>query len=197
MIPRIADFGETIDPPTEDVTAHMIELLAATVVTGTHPAISGAVDLPPTRSRSPTGSWCGTVGREPHLRDRRGAPRARGSRRGHDRAPRATVVDWLAACQNADGGWGERIDSYRYPAWIGRGESTASQTAWALLGLLAADREHPAVAGGVRWLTGHQSPNGEWLEDAFTGTGFPGDFMIKYHYYRLYFPLTALGRYLS
>ena len=61
--------------------------------------------------------------------------------------------------------------------------------------MMASDPGHPAVDGGVRWLCAHQSPNGEWLEDAFTGTGFPGDFMIKYHYYRLYFPLSALGRY--
>jgi squalene-hopene/tetraprenyl-beta-curcumene cyclase len=192
----VCDFGETIDWPTEDVTAHIIEAFAAAGVPGTHPAIRRAVAYL-LREQRPDGSWWGRWGVN-HIYGT-GAVLPALAAVGEDMtAPHVRrAVDWLAACQNADGGWGERIDSYRDPAWIGRGESTASQTAWALLGLLAADREHPAVAGGVRWLTGHQSPNGEWLEDAFTGTGFPGDFMIKYHYYRLYFPLTALGRYLA
>jgi squalene-hopene/tetraprenyl-beta-curcumene cyclase len=109
----------------------------------------------------------------------------------------ARAVAFLADRQNADGGWGEVIDSYRDPDLAGRGPSTASQTAWALIGLLAADPGHPAVAGGVRYLVESQNAEGGWDEEAFTGTGFPLDFMIRYHYYRLYYPLTALGRYLA
>ena len=98
--------------------------------------------------------------------------------------------------QNEDGGWGEDLRSYRDPQWIGRGVSTPSQTAWALLALLAAgERSSPAVERGVRWLVANQRPDGTWDEDHFTGTGFPGDFYINYHLYRLVFPISALGRY--
>ena len=87
--------------------------------------------------------------------------------------------------------------SYDDPAWIGRGVSTPSQTAWALLALLAAGEERSAaVRDGVAWLVQHQREDGGWDEDYFTGTGFPGDFYINYHLYRLVFPVSALGRYL-
>jgi squalene-hopene/tetraprenyl-beta-curcumene cyclase len=112
-------------------------------------------------------------------------------------APALTrAVAWLTEHQNTDGGWGEDLRSYRDPAWVGRGASTPSQTAWALLALLATDPAHPAVPAGVRWLVEHQRPDGNWDEELFTGTGFPGDFYLNYHLYRLSFPLTALARYL-
>ena len=104
-------------------------------------------------------------------------------------------AQWLRDHQNDDGGWGEDIRSYADEAHAGVGPSTASQTAWALLGLMAVDLDDPAVERGVAWLVDQQRADGAWDEDAFTGTGFPLDFMIKYHYYRLYFPVTALGRY--
>ena len=190
----VCDFGEVIDWPTEDVTAHILEALVAAGLPPSHPAIRRGVDYLLTAQR-PDGSWWGRWGVN-HLYGT-GAVLPALAAVGHDMSAPSVrrAVGWLAAHQNADGGWGEKVESYWDPAWVGRGDSTASQTAWALLGLLAADPHHPAVAGGVRWLVEHQSPNGEWLEDAFTGTGFPGDFMIKYHYYRLYFPLAALGRY--
>ena len=105
------------------------------------------------------------------------------------------AVAWLEAHQNADGGWGEDLRSYDDPAWIGRGASTASQTAWALMALLEADLESPAVRGGVEFLIRTQRHDGNWDEDHYTGTGFPGAFYINYHFYRLLFPLMALGRY--
>jgi squalene-hopene/tetraprenyl-beta-curcumene cyclase len=115
-----------------------------------------------------------------------------------------SAVAWLVARQNADGGWGEDLRSYDDPVgWSGRGESTASQTAWALLALLAAGGKWatPDQAAsserGVRWLAQTQRPDGTWDEPQFTGTGFPGDFYINYHLYRLVFPVSALGRYLS
>jgi squalene-hopene/tetraprenyl-beta-curcumene cyclase len=114
-----------------------------------------------------------------------------------DRAIRRAVA-WLAEYQNPDGGWGEDLRSYRDSAWIGRGDSTASQTAWALLALLAAgERGSSTVERGVRWLAETQRADGTWDEPQYTGTGFPGDFYINYHLYRLVFPISALGRYLE
>jgi squalene-hopene/tetraprenyl-beta-curcumene cyclase len=109
------------------------------------------------------------------------------------------AVTWLIAHQNEDGGWGEDLRSYDDPAWAGRGTSTASQTAWALLALLAAGGDDATASAerGVAWLVETQLPDGTWEEPQFTGTGFPGDFYINYHLYRLVFPLSALGRYLG
>ncbi len=192
----VCDFGEVLDWPTEDVTAHILEALAAARLPRDHPAIRRGVDYLRDAQR-PDGSWWGRWGVN-HIYGT-GAVLPGLVAVGEDPAAPylRRAADWLAGCQNPDGGWGERIESYWDPAWVGRGDSTASQTAWALLGLMAVDPRHDALAGGIRWLVEHQTPDGEWHEAAFTGTGFPGDFMIKYHYYRLYFPLAALGRYVA
>ena len=106
------------------------------------------------------------------------------------------AVAWLESVQNADGGYGEDLRSYRDDAWRGRGASTASQTAWALLGLLSAgEASSPEVQQGIAYLMRTQQADGNWREDQFTGTGFPKVFYLKYHLYRLYFPLMALARY--
>jgi squalene-hopene/tetraprenyl-beta-curcumene cyclase len=110
---------------------------------------------------------------------------------------------WLKSVQNADGGWGETTASYDEPALRGIGPSTASQTAWALIGLLACVERHAPIAGdfapaierGVAYLLAKQTPAGTWDEPEFTGTGFPQHFYLNYHQYRLHFPLSALGRY--
>ena len=107
------------------------------------------------------------------------------------------AVRWLEHHQNDDGGWGEDLRSYEDRAWAGRGESTASQTAWALLALLAAGERSEAVERGVEWLCRTVRDDGSWDEPQFTGTGFPGDFYLNYHLYRQVFPITALGRYLG
>jgi squalene-hopene/tetraprenyl-beta-curcumene cyclase len=105
------------------------------------------------------------------------------------------AVKWLESHQNPDGGWGEDCRSYDDPAWIGRGESTASQTAWALLGLHAAGQaSSDAAQRGIEWLVATQRDDGSWDEPQYTGTGFPGDFYINYGLYRLVFPVMALGR---
>jgi squalene-hopene/tetraprenyl-beta-curcumene cyclase len=111
--------------------------------------------------------------------------------------PVRRAVRWLEQHQNDDGGWGEDLRSYTDDEWRGRGASTASQTAWALLALLAAAPGSSAVAHGVRYLAATQNDEGGWDEDLFTGTGFPGDFYINYEMYRLVFPISALGRYLG
>ena len=104
-------------------------------------------------------------------------------------------ANWLLVHQQAGGGWGESPDSYEFPHLRGQGPITASQTAWALLGLLAAGLEHhPAVARGIRYLLNTQNEDGVWDEPEFTGTGFPRVFYLRYHYYPIYFPLLALSQ---
>ena len=107
------------------------------------------------------------------------------------------AADWLAAIQNDDGGWGEDGASYKldYKGYE-RASSTASQTAWALLGLMAVGEvDHPAVARGIDYLTAHQDGDGFWNEPRFTATGFPRVFYLRYHGYSKFFPLWALARY--
>jgi len=105
------------------------------------------------------------------------------------------AADWLVEHQQPGGGWGESPESYADRAWAGRGEPTPSQTAWALAGLVAAGRgDSEAVEHGTRWLLDRQHDDGSWEETAFTGTGFPKVFYLRYHYYRIYFPLIALLR---
>lgn len=106
------------------------------------------------------------------------------------------AAEWLRSVQKTDGSFGESCDSYEDASLKGKGESTASQTAWGVMGLLAANNaQDPAVKKGVHWLIDTQPDDGEWKEDWFTGTGFPRVFYLKYHLYRLYFPLMALARY--
>ncbi|MEV6860047.1 squalene--hopene cyclase [Streptosporangium subroseum] len=186
------DFGAVIDPPTADVTAHVVEALAAEQPDS--PVVRRAV-VWLLKAQEADGSWFGRWGANHVYGTGAVLPAliAAGVRPGSPCVRRA--VAWLERHQNGDGGWGEDLRSYSDPAWIGRGHSTPSQTAWALLALLAAGERSPAVRGGVEWLVGHQRADGTWDEPYFTGTGFPGDFYINYHLYRLVFPISALGRY--
>ncbi|GAA2812860.1 squalene--hopene cyclase [Kitasatospora paracochleata] len=189
------DFGEVIDPPSADVTAHMVEMLAAVGLAHDPRCRRGISWL--LRNQEADGSWFGRWGTNYIYGTMSVLPAlvAAGIAVDHPAVRRA--VRWLGMRQNEDGGWGEDLRSYRDPdAWSGRGESTASQTAWALMALLSAgERESAAVERGVQWLVGAQRPDGTWDEPQFTGTGFPWDFSINYHLYRLVFPVTALGRY--
>ncbi|MEO3812273.1 squalene--hopene cyclase [Sphaerisporangium sp. B11E5] len=188
------DFGAVIDPPTADVTAHVVEALAAEPPAD--PAVLRRAVAWLLRAQEPDGSWFGRWGANHVYGTGAALPAlaAAGVPAGDPAVRRA--VAWLERHQNDDGGWGEDMRSYRDPAWIGRGHSTASQTAWALIALLAAGERSTAVEAGVRWLVRAQRPDGTWDEPYHTGTGFPGDFYINYHLYRLVFPITALGRYL-
>ncbi|MBB5912120.1 squalene-hopene/tetraprenyl-beta-curcumene cyclase [Nocardia transvalensis] len=189
------DFGAVTDPPSADVTAHVVEMLAALGRASGDECRRGVRWLLAHQERD--GSWFGRWGAN-HVYGT-GAVVPALIAAGVDRRSRhiRAAVRWLRIHQNRDGGWGEDLRSYRDATWIGRGESTASQTAWALLALLAADADRAVIDRGIRWLVGTQRPDGGWDEDLFTGTGFPGDFYINYHLYRLVFPIWALGRYLS
>ena len=137
------------------------------------------------------------LGGQLHLWNRRRRPGTHRRRARPDHPAIARAVSWLEEHQNEDGGWGEDLRSYKDPSLAGRGPSTASQTAWALLGLLAAGQRSNATDRGVCFLASTQNEAGSWDEPYFTGTGFPGDFYINYHLYRLVFPVTALGRYVN
>ena len=107
------------------------------------------------------------------------------------------AADWLESKQQSYGGWGESPLSYDDPALRGVGPTTPSQTAWAVMGLMAAGRTNSsAVRRGVQYLLQRQLPDGTWEEPEFTGTGFPKVFYLRYHLYRVSFPLMALGRYI-
>src|SRR5262249_21244363 len=168
----LCDFGEVIDPPTEDVTAHVVEALVHCGLGPEHPAVVRRLAYL-WREQPDDGSWWGRWGVNHLYGTGAVLPALAAAGVPMDRPEVRRAVDWLAGRQNGDGGWGERCESYGDPAWIGRGPSTASQTAWALLGLLAADPGNAAVAGGVRWLVETQRPDGSWDEAQFTGTGFP------------------------
>jgi squalene-hopene/tetraprenyl-beta-curcumene cyclase len=190
------DFGEVIDPPSADVTAHAVEMYAR-LGRAQDPVVQRGVRWL-LDHQEPDGSWFGRWGVNYVYGTGAVVPAlvAAGVPRGDPAIGRA--VDWLVRHQNADGGFGEDCRSYDDPAWIGRGQSTPSQTAWALLALHAAaapgDEPSAAMRRAIAWLTTHQRPDGGWDEDAHTGTGFPSDFYINYHLYRLVFPIMALGR---
>ena len=196
---RFADFGAVTDPPTADVTAHVVEALAGEGMAD-HPAVRRGVAWL-LAAQDPRGSWFGRWGANHVYGTGAVVPALVAAGVAPGSAPVRRAVNWLAAVQNADGGWGEDLRSYRDEAWIGHGTSTASQTAWALLALLAAGARPGAdgVAGraldaGLAFLLATQRGDGSWDEPQYTGTGFPGDFYINYHLYRLVFPLTALAR---
>jgi squalene-hopene/tetraprenyl-beta-curcumene cyclase len=189
------DFGEVIDAPSADVTAHALEMLAAVGRAGSEAARAGSSWL--SAQQEADGSWYGRWGIN-HVYGTGAAVPALVAVGVAPQDPRIRrAVAWLEEHQNGDGGWGEDPRSYDEEAWRGRGPSTASQTAWALLALHAAGEElerSRAVRRGVAWLVSTQRADGTWDEPQYTGTGFPCDYYINYHLYRLTFPVMALGR---
>ena len=192
-----ADHGALIDPPTEDVTARCVSMLAqlGETVDRSEALSRGIAYLRRTQTRD--GSWYGRWGMNYIYGTWSTLCALNACGIDHGSPEIRKAVDWLVAIQNSDGGWGEDGSSYKLNY---RGHepaaSTSSQTAWALLGLMAAGEvNHPAVERGVRYLTQTQSTDGFWNEERFTATGFPRVFYLRYHGYRKFFPLWALARY--
>jgi squalene-hopene/tetraprenyl-beta-curcumene cyclase len=190
-----ADHNAMLDPATVDITGRILEMLATYGYDQSHPAVNKAIQFI-RQQQEPDGSWFGRWGvnyiygtmlvlrgleaigvdeHEPYIQQ---------------------AAEWLRMVQNADGGWGETVGSYDDPTLKGIGPSTPSQTAWAVMGLLAAnDTRSDCVARGIAYLLRTQRKDGSWDEPYYTGTGFPRVFYLKYHMYREYFPLIALTTY--
>ena len=192
-----ADTEAMVDPPTADVTGRVLEVLGYFGHDNSHPAAKRGIRFVKS-IREKDGSWWGrwgvnyiygtwsvlrgliAIGEDPKSTAFRGA------------------IHWLKDHQNPDGGWGETCDSYKWPESGGQGPSTASQTAWAIMGLLAGGEEKSTeVIKGIQYLLRTQKSDGTWDEEFFTGTGFPKHFYIRYHNYRNCFPLMALGQYVA
>ncbi len=190
-----ADHNAMLDPATVDITGRILEMLGAYGYGKDHPAVKNALKFI-RGEQEPDGSWFGRWGvnyiygtmlvlrgleamgidcHEPSIQQ---------------------AAEWLRMVQNPDGGWGETVGSYDDPTMKGVGTSTPSQTAWAVMGLMAAnDTRSDCVARGIAYLLHTQKKDGSWDEPYYTGTGFPRVFYLSYHLYRQYFPLIALTTY--
>ncbi len=190
-----ADHNAMIDPSTPDLTARVLEALGQAGYELGHPAVDQAVDYL-RKTQEADGSWFGRWGVNYVYGTWQTVVGLRAIGVASDDPALQRAVNWLLAHQQPSGAWGESPESYQDPRLRGQGEPTPSQTAWALLALIAAGHaQHSATARGIRYLLQTQLPNGTWKETEFTGTGFPQVFYLKYHLYRIYFPLIALSRY--
>lgn len=190
-----ADHGALLDPSTADVTGRCVEMLSLLGFRSDFPPIARALEFL-RREQEATGAWYGRWGVN-HLYGTWSVLMAlRQAGEDPSQAYIRKAVDWLASRQNPGGGWGESCDTYKIASAAGTGTSTPSQTAWALLGLLAAgEGDSPMVRSGIRYLLASRNGQGGWDEAPYTGTGFPKVFYLRYHGYRLYFPLWALAAY--
>jgi squalene-hopene/tetraprenyl-beta-curcumene cyclase len=190
----LADVEAVTDPSCPDLTGRVLEMMGAVGYRIDHPVAARAIEWLK-RNQSREGGWWGRWGvnyiygtfsalaglcaigvdiNEPWIK---------------------RAVEWLKSKQNPDGGWGESPLSDRDPSWIGRGGSTASQTAWAMIGLIAGEAgESEHALRGAQWLSERQNDDGTWTETESTGNGFPNHFYLRYELYAQYFPLMALGR---
>ena len=215
-----SDFGEALDPPSVDVAAHVIEMLGKLGYTKEFPAIQRAYTYI-RNEQEPEGPWFGRWGVNYIYGTGAVLPALKAVGEDMDRPYIRRAVNWLLDHQNKDGGWGESCGSYVDESLWGKGPSTPSQTAWAIIALLAGGEvDSPAITRGIDHLVSTQNTDGSWDEPYYTGTGFPGygigqrlrnlpkpgdpeyqgsempaSFMIKYHSYQNCWPLMALGRY--
>ena len=215
-----SDFGEMIDPPSVDVTAHVLEMLARLGYTKDHPAAKSAL-IYIKKEQESDGPWFGRWGVNYIYGTGAVLPALKAIGEDMSQPYIQQAIQWIINHQNNDGGWGETCASYANASLRGIGESTPSQTSWALISLLSAlEISDETISKGISYLVTSQRKDGTWQEPHFTGCGFPGygigdlpkamknsailnnqgeelakGFMIKYHLYRNYFPLIALGRY--
>jgi squalene-hopene/tetraprenyl-beta-curcumene cyclase len=188
-----ADHNAILDPPCSDITSRALEVFGRLGINRNEPYIQHAIRFI-RETQGEDGSWLGRWG----VNYIYGTWLVlRGLHYIHEDMNQDWVLrgrDWLESCQNEDGGWGETCASYDDPKYKGRGPTTASQTAWALMGIIACgDVNRPSVLRGIEYLTRTQEPDGSWKEDYITGTGFPRVFYLKYDMYRNNWPLIALS----
>jgi squalene-hopene/tetraprenyl-beta-curcumene cyclase len=192
-----ADHNAILDPTCSDLTARTLELLGYIGFDRSARCVRDAIKYL-IATQDEDGSWYGRWGVNyiyGTWQVLRGL-RAIGEDMTQDWILRAR--DWLESCQNSDGGWGETCGTYENPSTKGIGVSTASQTAWAIMGICACgDLDRPSIQRGLRYLLRSQKPDGSWDEEQITGTGFPGVFYLKYDMYRQNFPLLALATYVN
>ena len=189
-----ADHNAMLDPSTADVTARVLECLGRFGWSANHPAIQRAVEFL-LKDQCEDGSWFGRWGVN-YVYGTSGVLRSLETVSLTAKEYCQRAVRWLRSVQKPDGSFGESLRSYTEPQTKGEGPSTASQTAWGLIGLLAgAEASDPAIQKAVSYLVDEQNADGSWSESEFTGTGFPCVFYLKYHLYRNSFPLYALARF--
>ena len=192
-----SDHGALLDPPTEDVTGRCISMLAQLGETAErNPQVAAGIEYL-RRTQLAEGSWYGRWGMNYIYGTWSVLCALNAAGVSHQDPMIRKAADWLVSIQNEDGGWGEDAITYRLD-YVGQehAPTTASQTAWALLGLMAAGEVgHPAVARGVEYLIATQAEKGLWNEQRYTATGFPRVFYLRYHGYSKFFPLWALARY--
>lgn len=190
-----ADHNAMIDPSHVDLTGRILEMLAAFGYDRSDPPIARAVAFLEDRQED-DGTWFGRWGCNYIYGTWLALSGLEAAGVDLDRPRYRRSVEWIRRQQNDDGGWGETLASYEDPSLKGTGKSTASQTAWALMGLFTADDyDSAAVRDGVRYLLRTQHADGSWSDDRWTGTGFPEVFYLKYHMYPVYFPILALAKY--
>ncbi|HLW53612.1 MAG TPA: squalene--hopene cyclase [Candidatus Angelobacter sp.] len=190
-----ADHNAMLDPPTVDITGRVLEMLAAYGYSKDDPPVMKAIKFILDEQES-DGSWFGRWGVNYIYGTMQVLRGLQAVGIDHHEPYVQHAAEWLRMVQNSDGGWGETCGSYDDPSTRGVGPSTPSQTAWAIMGLLAAgDTRSESVQRGILYLVETQRADGSWNEDQYTGTGFPRVFYLAYHLYRDYFPLIALSTY--
>lgn len=190
-----ADHNAMIDPSTADITARVLEMFGRFGISSTEPMVQAAINYV-LSEQEPDGAWYGRWGVNYIYGTWQALVGLAAVGLNTKHPAMVKGVEWLVQHQNEDGGWGESIASYDDPSLRGIGPSTASQTAWALMGLMAGGApRQDATRRGVEYLLRTQQADGTWDEPEFTGTGFPKVFYLKYHLYSINFPLMALARY--